>query len=1060
VSATERPLETAVSHGLNLVLKLNDRSKLGELMRKIHAKQERIREVLGRLKYLHFSRFLPVWEDGTLLVITEFDGDFDDYVMDFAADLSEEFSMMLEYMRDAPPLPVHLHPREFLAYVQRNSNPQLRSPVLPAHRDPACPYPNKTVLDILGEAAYEQHVRLGPRTEVRHQDGQAVKREDIQANVLQRYRAQVGVHVPIRFVADEEEARAVAGRAVLGALNDGGLAVTWGAQWKPDKKPDYCLNVGLTYAGLETLGLDRSVLGAFPKAFREGPAARAGQLDDTDGDGAPKGWLFGAAGPEIHALISIYAGGDDEAKAEATLERCEAALRELMAGKAERISTQDLDARLKVRTLDPLGREVHFGYADGVSQLAIELGPVKKGEVNSQPYEATKIPAGDVLLGGGLVNSRSGNHIGGLPSELADHATYAAFRVIDQDVEAFDGLLQDVAKTHKIDPELVAARLMGRWKNGAPLIKHPTAKPEKYDPSDEKFDYGFDTGLVCPMGAHARRLNPRRGLVVGVPTGRNLIRRGMPYGARNDKVQGLAGLFICADLESQFEFVLRTWANRDLSAPGLAGTRDPFVGSPLGDKASFRMTSTEVVAVPRLTQTVGSLYLFMPGRSGLKCLATPRSKRAAPLQVIAMPGSPGFRADPYPFYREQRSRDPLFKLPKDASTELSEYWLLSSDLIAEVTREKDVFQKPDWPNGMPHHIVDNGVLYMNGERHAQTRAILEPALEAATHGVEEVARQIARQLITELQDEPTFKQSGAFDVVHHYAKPLAMKIFRHWMGFPERMERLIEPWVAQMMRARVPSASGEARFGGGSASNAVYLYFHSLMDAVDPGKFGGRVSVCPMVQSLKNLTSSDGKPHDDKLQPDEAMVTALHFVLGGYESLAFLVTSGTFHLLRHPQEMAKLRAMVADRQMPDDERLQRLDDAIDEMLRYDPPLAMIDRVVVAKDGYDLGPQKVKLVAGDKVQLVYASANRGIDVEGDAEAFVIDRKSAFARQRHPAFGNDAHYCIGAQLARKLGRIAFEELIGGFDTLLLVHAGEWLPDISFRSLESLLVSTKPN
>ena len=134
------------------------------------------------------------------------------------------------------------------------------------------------------------------------------------------------------------------------------------------------------------------------------------------------------------------------------------------------------------------------------------------------------------------------------------------------------------------------------------------------------------------MGAHVRRLHPRSGLVLGVPFGRRLIRRGMPYGAAYDPrkptngERGLVGLFICGDLESQFEFLLRVWANKDLSTRGIRGTKDPFAGA--RDSATpFQFFADEAAAqpmtveVPMLARTAGSLYLLVPGMAGLKWLA-------------------------------------------------------------------------------------------------------------------------------------------------------------------------------------------------------------------------------------------------------------------------------------------------------------------------------------------------------------------------------------------------------------------------------------------------------
>jgi len=132
-----------------------------------------------------------------------------------------------------------------------------------------------------------------------------------------------------------------------------------------------------------------------------------------------------------------------------------------------------------------------------------------------------------------------------------------------------------------IDPELLAAKICGRWRNGVPLELSPeTDSPAGGINLDRlnDFDYvnkdgsGDPGGLRCPLGAHIRRVNPRGQPIKGqgVPGGSNnshrVIRRGMPYGpaylpgAPDDGIErGLLGYIINASIENQFELVMREW---------------------------------------------------------------------------------------------------------------------------------------------------------------------------------------------------------------------------------------------------------------------------------------------------------------------------------------------------------------------------------------------------------------------------------------------------------------------------------------------------------------------
>jgi deferrochelatase/peroxidase EfeB len=168
------------------------------------------------------------------------------------------------------------------------------------------------------------------------------------------------------------------------------------------------------------------------------------------------------------------------------------------------------------------------------------------------------------------------------PHELRLNGSFAVFKMIETDVVAFEEFLQ--SNKEKIDPEFLAAKMCGRWRNGVPLALSPDmdSPPEGIAPDQfNNFEYvnpdgsGDPKGLHCPIGAHMRRVNPRGQPVTGQgqPGGSNnthrLIRRGLPYGPMYDASQpydsidrGLLGYFINSNIENQYEFVLGEWVNK------------------------------------------------------------------------------------------------------------------------------------------------------------------------------------------------------------------------------------------------------------------------------------------------------------------------------------------------------------------------------------------------------------------------------------------------------------------------------------------------------------------
>lgn len=459
---------------------------------------------------------------------------------------------------------------------------------------------------------------------------------DIQGNVLRGFRASHARHLALAVGAGGDGPGFIA--ALVSGHDDRSPQVSAADRW--EEKPPYALNLGVTAEGLAALAVPDATIQQFSAAFVAGSAARSTIAEGSDdwtrvgigdiGTSSPDTWILGGPStPAVHLLASLYT--DDRSTVE--LEARTAQLRAV----ADEHGITEVSCHDAVAL--PEGR-VHFGYRDGISQPWIDGSPGPRPS-DRQPAAGS----GDFLLGAGHRNIYRGNFAGGIPSVLADNGTFSAFRILRQDVTAFEAFLDRAAERYEFDRELVAAKLVGRWRNGVPLTEsHETDTPPNGVPPAPHNDYDYastpdhptyfdDTnGVRCPVGAHMRRLNPRSGLVMGLPHNHRIIRRGMPYGppvsdTPDDVERGLIGHFICGDLEAQFEFIMRVWANQDISAAGLRGTRDPILGAQpdCGGKFTIRTTDRRDPVVlndlPRLVDTRGSLYLFLPGINALRSLA-------------------------------------------------------------------------------------------------------------------------------------------------------------------------------------------------------------------------------------------------------------------------------------------------------------------------------------------------------------------------------------------------------------------------------------------------------
>lgn len=616
--------DAQISHGLNLVLKLREPARMRELLIKIHQAQPKIDAGLGELNFVHFARFLPTYDNTALQVITEFDGPFEPYVLDFVIEIGDVFDMLLGFTQGTEHLlPIAEHPDEFLAFVRDNNT--VRVPGLPDNPNLSVysAYPDLTTLDI-----------IGPRDDLPIPKADRwitpVDKTDVQGNILRGFPAERVQHFVLE-VLDASKARAwLADRATAGAAMPDVPRVTSDEQWPIDQKPQLMLNVGLTHAGMQALGIRPEWLAPFPEAFRQGALARANDNLDIGGN-APDGWWLGGPAQERahHVMVSLYHSDQDGAGP--AFVAAAAALRASLGPGGFRL----IDAPEAARN----GGSNWFGYADSITNPRVasaEPAPV----TDLQPAST----AGEFVLGADYRNIYGGSSLGALPAPLATNGSFCAVRVLAQDVDAFQTTLKNESARLGRPPEWLAARLMGRWYGGAPLSLYPDAPPPPdsagntrndfdYAPSYEYPNTAMDhNGRLCPVGAHIRRSNARSSRIAGARYARRLMRRGMHYDRVVDGTpeKGLFGLFMCADLERQFEFIQRQWMNGDRFASGLRGTRDPFVGTAEGGVQDFEIPmpdgTTLKMRLPPFVRTRGSLYLFMPGLKALRDLdrfATP-----------------------------------------------------------------------------------------------------------------------------------------------------------------------------------------------------------------------------------------------------------------------------------------------------------------------------------------------------------------------------------------------------------------------------------------------------
>lgn len=446
---------------------------------------------------------------------------------------------------------------------------------------------------------------------------------DIQGDILRAY-GNAYKRTSYVFVSVDDAER---GRAWLRALID---RVTTAEPWG-GAKPDTTLNLALTRPGLAALGVPEAVIETFSKEFRQGMAERAELLGDI-GESDPARWEGGLGrGAAHHVVATINAKTQEQLDAELTAFRTAAAAEGLTIVHEE-------DAQLLE------GSREHFGYADGFAQPAVEGSSEDKQRGGGVPEKEGRwrpLALGEFILGYEDEDSRTDpkRRLPSAPLEpLGRNSTYMVWRKLRQDVAMFRRTLREAASLyHDGDEERLAAKVVGRWRDGTPLVLSPAAPDPDFHagaPGANDFRYrDVDTdGRRCPIGAHIRRSNPRDalGFEGRLSFRHRIIRRGMPYGPPlpagvvedDGKPRGL--VFVCfnASISRQFEGVQIQWLN-DGNIFGLGHDKDFLLGDPAG---TGKMTVEGdppffISPQPPFVTTCGGEYLFVPGITGLVAIA-------------------------------------------------------------------------------------------------------------------------------------------------------------------------------------------------------------------------------------------------------------------------------------------------------------------------------------------------------------------------------------------------------------------------------------------------------
>lgn len=373
--------------------------------------------------------------------------------------------------------------------------------------------------------------------------------------------------------------------------------------------------------------------------------------------------------------------------------------------------------------------------------------------------------------------------------------------------------------------------------------------------------------------------------------------------------------------------------------------------------------------------------------------------------------------DPYPVYRRLRDEAPLYR---NAERDI---WALSRfEDVQRAARDWATYSSAEGNDhdDFPLLLAPAGDLAgVDPPTHTRLRKVVHVAFSPAE--IRDRFEPLVRAATTRLIDR--FAERGRADFARELARPLPAQMVCTWLGFPEDDHPQLIDWFGHL-GDRIP---GE-RFLPPSAL-AARDAMRAYIDAAAAER-----RVAPRDDLLSVLVEAET---DGRMSHDEVVGLSLLLFLAGITTTAGLISNSLYHLARFPDQRELMRREP-----------ERIPAAVEELLRFEAPIQTLMRTATQ----DVEVHGMTIPKGGHVSLIWASANRDERRWPDPDRIDITR----APERHVAFGEGIHHCIGAPLARLEARIAFEELFRRIPDFVVEGPIRRIQTATDRGLESLPVT----
>jgi pimeloyl-[acyl-carrier protein] synthase len=371
-------------------------------------------------------------------------------------------------------------------------------------------------------------------------------------------------------------------------------------------------------------------------------------------------------------------------------------------------------------------------------------------------------------------------------------------------------------------------------------------------------------------------------------------------------------------------------------------------------------------------------------------------------------------SDPYAWYDALRDREPVHFHARAGM-----WFLTRHDDCARVLRERD------FSAALGQHLrrradpLPPSMLNADASDHARLRA---PAAKVFAARSVERWRASVRALVDRVLDDVAGR--AEFDVASEFAHPLTLRLLAEILDVPSEQRERFGRWLDEASINLDPLAEDEVLAGAVEAARRLQ---HAFSEQLDGSKGRSDFGVLDLLH---------GACADAKLSRDEFLSMVNLIVIGGYEPTANLIANAVLALLRHPDQLLRLR---------EDESV--LAAAVDELLRYDTPVQVAARVT--REDVVIGGTAIQ--RGQPLVVFLGAANHDPAVFEEPARLDLERRP----NPHLTFGAGEHFCLGAPLARLVCQEALRGLLGRFGELELAAPVEWRRSVVPRGVEALQV-----